>query len=460
MNPLEQVNSYLQMLERRLRWGAVARGAAVLAVAALLATVLLVLYTNAYAFSDSSLRIARVLLAVSLALAAGFGLILPIMSLNQRRAARRAESAVPEFDARLLTFAEKKSTDDPFLELLAADTMEVAHTADPGRIVSPKLMFGSASAAAFASLGLIWLILAGPGFFGHGASLLWAGAPREGMRAGYYDIVVTPGTRSVRKKSDQMVSAQLVGFDARTATMFAKFAGTSKWEPAPMMPQPSGAGFEFLFAGLPDSVEYYVESNGVRSKTYKLTAIDLPGIKKHRVTYTYPKWAGLKDFTEDPGGDLRAIEGSDATVAIETDKPLAQAALVLDNGTRIDMKKTEGNWLTATVPIRTDGMYHVVGIEKGEDIRLSEDYFIEAQKEQPPKVSISRPGRDFKVNPIEEVTVRVEAQDDFALQDVVLAYSVNGGPEKTVSMLKNKERRPRTAKPSSRSKTSRCSRET
>ena len=112
-------------------------------------------------------------------------------------------------------------------------------------------MFGSASAAAFASLGLIWLILAGPGFFGHGASLLWAGAPREGMRAGFYDIIITPGNRSVRKKSDQMVGAQLVGFDARSATLFAKFAGTSKWEPAPMMPQPSGVGFEFLFAGLP-----------------------------------------------------------------------------------------------------------------------------------------------------------------------------------------------------------------
>ena len=76
-------------------------------------------------------------------------------------------------------------------------------------------------------------------------------------------------------------------------------------------------------------------------------------------------------------------------------------------------------------------MYHIAGVEKSEDIRLSEDYFIEAQKEQPPKVRIARPGRDFKVNPIEEVTVRVEADDDFALQDVVLSYSVNGGPEKT-----------------------------
>ena len=152
------------------------------------ATVLLVLYTNAYAFSDISLRIARVLLVISLALAIGFGLLLPLLSLNRRRAARRAESEMPEFNERLLTFAERNHQNDPFLELLAADTMEVAQSAHPDRLVSPAWMFGSASAAAFASLGLIWLILAGPGFMGHGASLLWAGAPREGMRAGFYDI--------------------------------------------------------------------------------------------------------------------------------------------------------------------------------------------------------------------------------------------------------------------------------
>ena len=85
------------------------------------------------------------------------------------------------------------------------------------------------------------------------------------------------------------------------------------------------------------------------------------------------------------------------------------------------MQKGEGNWLAASVPIKADGMYHIAAVEKSEDIRLSEDYFIEAQKEQPPKVKIARPARDFKVNPIEEVTVQVEAEDDFALQDVVLA---------------------------------------
>ncbi len=438
MNPLEQVNKYLHSLERRLRWGAFTKGAAMTAIAALIATILLVLYTNAYAFSDISLRIARVLLVISLALVIGFGLLLPLLSLNRRRAARRAESEMPEFNERLLTFAEKNRQDDPFLELLAADTMEVAQVAHPDRLISPAWMFGSASAAAFASLGLIWLIVSGPGFMGYGASLLWAGAPREGMRAGFYEIVIVPGNKSVRKKSDQNVTAQLVGFDSRSATLYAKFAGTSKWEPAPMAPQPSGAGFEFLFAGLPDSVEYYVESKGVRSKTYNLTAVEIPGIKKLRVTYNYPKWAGLKPAVEEPGGDLRAIEGTEATVAIETDKPLKSAVIILDSGDRIEMQKGEANWLSASLPIKSDGMYHIATVDKSEDIRLSEDYFIEAQKEQPPKVKIARPNRDFKVNPIEEVTVQVEAEDDFALQDVALSYSVNGGPEKSVSLLKRK----------------------
>ena len=56
---------------------------------------LLVLYTNAYSFSDGSLLTARILLVICLALAVGFGLLLPILSLNRRRAAKRAERRYP-----------------------------------------------------------------------------------------------------------------------------------------------------------------------------------------------------------------------------------------------------------------------------------------------------------------------------------------------------------------------------
>ena len=53
-------------------------------------------------------------------------------------------------------------------------------------------------------------------------------------------------------------------------------------------------------------------------------------------------------------------------------------------------------------------------------------------------MKITRPGRDFRASPIEEVTITVEAKDDFGLKEVQLHYSVNGGAEKIVPLLQAK----------------------
>ena len=42
-----------------------------------------------------------------------------------------------------------------------------------------------------------------------------------------------------------------------------------------------------------------------------------------------------------------------------------------------------------------------------------------------------KPGRDWRASNIEEVTVRVEANDDFGLDRVEVRYSVNGGEWQT-----------------------------
>jgi hypothetical protein len=275
--------------------------------------------------------------------------------------------------------------------------------------------------------------MSGPGFLGYGTALLWGGAPRGGTNAAFYDVVVEPGNRTVRKRSDQIITARLVGFRAERVQLMARYAGSAKWEQADMRPQAEGAGFEFLLAGVAESLEYYVDAAGVRSKTYRFNVVDLPAVKRIRVTYHYPAWTGMKDNVEDPGGDLRAVEGTVAEVAVQTDRPLANGAIVLDDGRKIALSSG-----VASVPIQKDGLYHVAGTGQDEDVRLSEDYFIEAQKDGPPAVRIARPGRDARVSPIEEVTVAVNGEDDFGLQDVSLHYSVNAGPEKTVSLLRNR----------------------
>ena len=79
---------------------------------------------------------------------------------------------------------------------------------------------------------LIWLIMAGPGFLGYGASLLWAGMPKGGSGA-FYDITVDPGNKLVRRRSDQMMTAQLIGFQAPQVQLMARYKSSSKWEEAP-----------------------------------------------------------------------------------------------------------------------------------------------------------------------------------------------------------------------------------
>ncbi len=83
-----------------------------------------------------------------------------------------------------------------------------------------------------------------------------------------------------------------------------------------------------------------------------------------------------------------------------------------------------------------DGAYHVAAVDEGQPVRLSEDYFIATDKAQPPEVSIDRPTGDYRASPIEEVTVGVKAADEFGLNDMHLHYSVNGGPDHDISLLK------------------------
>jgi hypothetical protein len=54
MNTRDQLNRYLEALEKRLRWLALSRGMAIAAGIALGATVALVLITNAFAFSTAA----------------------------------------------------------------------------------------------------------------------------------------------------------------------------------------------------------------------------------------------------------------------------------------------------------------------------------------------------------------------------------------------------------------------
>ncbi|WP_263418335.1 DUF4175 family protein [Terriglobus albidus] len=435
MSRQQQLNAYIDSVERRLRLAATLRGSAVIAATALIVTVVAVLILNAYAFPLRSLTLARLAMLLAIIVAATIALVIPLLRLTRAASVKQAERAFPAFDDRLLTFSERhEKQSGPFLELLAGDTLAVAETASPHDLV-PQRTFYVLMAGGVVSLGiLLWMIAAGPGYLGYGASLLWTG-PKKDVPP-LYDIRVSPGNAALRRNTDQLVTAQITGVQTDKVRLFARYQSAGRWEPVPMKPLEGAPGYQFLFTALPENVEYYVTAGPLTSTHYTLRVVDMPQITAIKVTYNYPKWTGMKPQVDDHGGDLRAIEGTEAELEIHTDRPLHDGLLALDDGTTLKLSGGQPNTYTTTLKMQKDGAYHIAGIDQGQPVRLTEDYFVATNKAEPPTIAIEKPSNDYRASPIEEVTVKVKGSAEFGLNAMALHYSVNGGAEQTVPMLK------------------------
>src|SRR5207253_82971 len=155
----------------------------------------------------------------------------------------------------------KDDAREPFIELLADDTLELAKHAQP-EAIAPKRMLLIASGVGIGSLVvLLWLIVAGPGFLGYGTHLLWTGLHAGG--APLYELKVTPGDAIVRRNTDELVTARAIGMRPSEARLYARYQSASKWEQVVMQPQSEASAYQFVFSALPENVEYYVEAGAL-----------------------------------------------------------------------------------------------------------------------------------------------------------------------------------------------------
>jgi hypothetical protein len=430
------LRKYIARIRQRLQMRASVRGATIFFATALAMTLALVLLLNHFAFPHDGTVQARVVLLSVLLLVAGGGIAWPLWRLTITRAIAGVEAKHSELEDRLTTFHQREEESNPFVELLAADTLARTHDVPPQKIV-PFTTFALLGGAGIVCVAvLLWMIFAAPGYVGYGASLLWRGE-RKAVQP-LYAIAVQPGDVTVRRNSDQLITAEVTNLHPERVELFARFHSSSGWEPVTMQSIPSATGnahYQFTFTALSEDVEYYVTAGPLTSEHHTVRVADLASVKSAQVTYHYPAWTGLKTETQEHAGDLRAIEGTQAELQIEMDRPLTDGNLSLDDGHTIHLQQVEGNHYKGTITMAKDGAYHVAGSADGKPVRLSEDYFIATDKAEPPQIAIEKPGRDYRASPIEEITIGVKGSAQFGLRDMHLHYSVNGGADKDIAML-------------------------
>jgi hypothetical protein len=394
-----------------------------------------------YRHSGAALLTLRLGTLVTLVATAYFALVRPLRKrISDARLARLIEERTPGTDDRLVAAVEYSTEDrdirisPAILSRLCSDANYVAATIDPGNVVRRSRWFMYSLAAIASFLILAGMLKWGPRDISEGVVQLVAPTARAAATKAM-SIKVKPGTAKVPKGSDQDIIATLVNFDSQMVSVFSRPLGAkTDWQGQAMEPAKASSDYRLSIFNVQDSVEYFAESNGVRSEVFKLNVVEVPYVKQLDLTLSFPAFTHLAAKTTEDGGDIAALKGTVVAITARLSGKVRAARIVYPDGKKIEMR-AQGTDFVGEATVAADTSYYIELVSlDGESYRGSNEYDISVLEDQPPSISIERPGRDKKATNLEEVLTQARAEDDYGVLSMDLHFSVNGGEEKKVNL--------------------------
>jgi hypothetical protein len=431
----------IRQVRRRWRRKLALRGAV-----GFLAATAIALIVSAYAletlrFSPASIVGFRIALLVGVAAFAGWFFVRPLMRrVNDDQVALYLEEHEPTLEATIITALEAEHAgrahemSPALVRRLIETAVARVHEIEEGRRVERTPVRRYAATASVVAVAAFALFALGPAYLRHALSALLV-ISRDVEAAAPYRIDVTPGNATIPKGADQTISATLSGFDAGDVTILMRKSPDAAYDRVPMVRAENGAYDGMLF-DLSDSLEYYVEAAGVRSPAFTLKVVELPYVKQLDLEYHFPTYTGLAPRTIEDGGDVATLRGTDVRLRVQPTMSTQSGRIVMNDGTSSPLTANADGTLTGQFMATANGFYRVeLDGPAGEKVLASPQYTIDILADQPPSVTLSKPGRDTDATPVQEFFVEARADDDFSVRNLQLVYSVNGGKEQAISLF-------------------------
>ena len=308
-----RVLAMVRKIRRRWRTRIAVRGVAIVLGAGLMAFLLSVYGLEVSRFSPSSVVAFRIILwLVGAGLTARF-LIWPLARrVSDEQAALYLEENEPSLEASVLaaldTAAGSKQASEALERRLVESALERARDIDFGRRIEQRGLYRASGALAAVALGSLALLILGPSQLRNGAAALLL-PTRDAGTVSPYSIAVSPGDVTIARGSDQLVTAELQGFETEDVQIFFRGESSDAFDQLSMLMDGSD-GFELLLLGLDEDTDYFVESGGIRSDTHRIEVADLPYVEHLELEYRFPAYSGLASRTVEFGGDISALQGT------------------------------------------------------------------------------------------------------------------------------------------------------
>jgi hypothetical protein len=425
------------------RRGRLARGASLLLLALLGSIGLLLLIAH---FFPSAVLLRWLTLGASMS-AVVFVFIKHVLRPWQQtptpqQVARRLEESHPDLEDRLATVVEygdqqfAPDAQEMLRRLLNEVAMQTAHFNFSRQVAAPH----AGAWKIFSLLAVAGALIVLIGFFNplrQNLSELFS--TRLNLLPGA--LTVLPGDASVRRGSAVTVEAQTPETTIDTVVLYFSTEDTSWSSQSMMLVQPGR--FKYELFGVEDTLRYYVRAVplGGMSPIFRLTPLEAPVLRSIRLKYRYPTALGLSPKTTTGSGDVYGPPGTKVQITATFSDVLSSASVQIGEGDPEPARRVSDSLLTAEIEIKADGFYRLLAAGANGIESEPLDYLIHLQPDEPPAITLQRPGRDARVTMLEEVMIETSVLEDYELKKYDLVYTINDGTPQRVSMLERAQSR-------------------
>ncbi len=183
--------------------------------------------------------------------------------------------------------------------------------------------------------------------------------------------------------------------------------------------------FEYDFREIKEDTEFYLSSNNVRSRNYKIEVLAVPKLLDFQMHLEYPKYLQKKSETVKGTGNVNIPEGTEVSWELNT-KSTDRVTFVLKDST-IQFERKDTNFSLAT-PVYSDFEYKIkTSNSRLEDYEVLE-YAISVIRDQFPKITV-----EHKVDSIDGESLYFfgKVSDDHAVSALNMVYHIDNEEDKT-----------------------------
>ncbi|MBI2194382.1 MAG: hypothetical protein HYU36_20585 [Planctomycetes bacterium] len=240
---------------------------------------------------------------------------------------------------------------------------------------------------------------------------------------------VSPGTVEVPARTPVTIEARIQGFPPDRVQLHYRHAG-KPWHQEDMLPFASGR-FAFTFREAREDFDYYVQARDHRSPGYSLSVYVEPAVEQVSALLTYPSYTGLEPVRiEKNTGDLQALAGTEVELEVQSNVPVSQGQILFQEAEAGGLVPSGARRLHGRFTIARDDHYALKLFDgRGRTHPNLFWHAVRALEDAAPRVRITRPDPDLLAQDDQEVVVQAEAEDDFGLIELGVAFYVLGEDE-------------------------------